>query len=101
MQTISLTSFVSWVWSCAVTLSLLFLAPWNYASCIRLNDEKYHKFLNETLYNWTQNDVRTRESISVGVAYGTDGDLVNALLLGIAVQEPAILNDPKPLIFFE
>lgn len=60
-----------------------------------------HKFLNEILYNWTQNDVRTRESISVGVAYGTDVDLVKALLFGIAIQEPAILNEPKPQIFFE
>ncbi|WP_298515596.1 mechanosensitive ion channel domain-containing protein [uncultured Kordia sp.] len=60
-----------------------------------------HKFLNEILYNWTQNDVRTRESINVGVAYGTDVDLVKALLFGIAVQDPAILNDPKPQIFFE
>ncbi|EDP94861.1 mechanosensitive ion channel domain-containing protein [Kordia algicida OT-1] len=60
-----------------------------------------HKFLSEILYNWTQNDVMTRESISVGVAYGTDIDLVKALLLGIAVQDQAILNEPKPTIFFE
>ncbi|MEM6720388.1 MAG: mechanosensitive ion channel domain-containing protein [Bacteroidota bacterium] len=60
-----------------------------------------HKFLNETLYNWTQNDVRTRESVSIGVAYGTDIDLVQALLFGIAAQDEAILNDPKPTIFFE
>lgn len=60
-----------------------------------------HKFLTEILYNWTQNDVMTRESISIGVAYGTDVDLVKALLLGIAMQEPAILNEPKPTIFFE
>ncbi len=60
-----------------------------------------HKFLNEILHNWTQNDVRTRESIEVGVAYGTDVDLVKALLFGIAVQDKAILNAPKPSIFFE
>lgn len=59
-----------------------------------------HKFLSEILYNWTQNDVMTRESIDVGVAYGTDVDLVKALLLGIAMQEEAILNDPKPTVFF-
>ncbi|WP_420574372.1 mechanosensitive ion channel family protein [Kordia sp.] len=59
-----------------------------------------HKFLSEILYNWTQNDVMTRESISVGVAYGTDVDLVKAFLLGIAMQDPAILNEPKPTVFF-
>lgn len=60
-----------------------------------------HKFLNEILYNWTQNNEVTREFVDVGVAYGTDVDLVKALLLGIAVQEEAILNIPKPMVFFE
>lgn len=70
------------------------------------NDDKIlvipnHKFLSEILYNWTQNNDVTREFVDVGVAYGTDVDLVKALLLGIAVQEEAILNTPKPLVFFE
>lgn len=59
-----------------------------------------HKFLNEILYNWTQNHEVTREFVDVGVAYGTDIDLVKALLLGIAMQEEAILNEPKPDVFF-
>lgn len=70
------------------------------------NDDKIlvipnHKFLSEILYNWTQNNEVTREFVEVGVAYGTDVDLVKALLLGIAVQEEAILNNPKPIVFFE
>ncbi|WP_353779483.1 mechanosensitive ion channel domain-containing protein [Winogradskyella sp. 3972H.M.0a.05] len=60
-----------------------------------------HKFLNEILYNWTQNNEVTREFVDVGVAYGTDIDLVKALLLGIAVQDEAILNNPEPNVFFE
>lgn len=60
-----------------------------------------HKFLSEILHNWTQNDEVTRESIDVGVAYGTDVDLVKALLLGIVLQEEAILNKPEPQVFFE
>jgi len=60
-----------------------------------------HKFLNEILYNWTQNHEITREYVDVGVAYGTDIDLVKALLLGIAMQEKAILNAPKPDVFFQ
>lgn len=59
-----------------------------------------HKFLNEILYNWTQNYDVTREFVDVSVAYGTDVDLVKALLLGIAMQEQAILNQPKPNVFF-
>ncbi|MEP5339504.1 MAG: mechanosensitive ion channel domain-containing protein [Algibacter sp.] len=70
------------------------------------NDDKMlvipnHKFLSEILYNWTQNNEVTREFVDVGVAYGTDVDLVKALLLGIAMQEDAILNDPRPTVFFE
>lgn len=70
------------------------------------NDDKIlvipnHKFLSEILYNWTQNNEVTREFVDVGVAYGTDVDLVKALLLGIAVQEKAILNNPEPLVFFD
>jgi len=70
------------------------------------NDDKIlvipnHKFLSEILYNWTQNNEVTREFVDIGVAYGTDVDLVKALLLGIAVQEKAILNNPEPSVFFE
>ena len=60
-----------------------------------------HKFLTEILYNWTQNSEITRESVSVGVAYNSDVNLVKALLLGIAIQEEAILNEPQPNVFFE
>ena len=70
------------------------------------NDDKIlvipnHKFLNEILYNWTQNNEVTREFVDLGVAYGTDVNLVKALLLGIALQEKAILNNPEPSVFFE
>ena len=60
-----------------------------------------HKFLSEILYNWTQNNEVTRESVSVGVAYNSDVNVVKALLLGIALQEEAILNDPQPNVCFE
>ena len=70
------------------------------------NDDKIliipnHKFLNEILYNWTQNNEVTREYIDVGVAYGTDIVLVKALLLGITLQEERILNKPEPNVFFQ
>jgi len=60
-----------------------------------------HKFLSEILYNWTQNHAVTREHVDVGVSYDSDIDLVKALLLGIALQENAILNTPEPNVFFE
>ena len=35
-----------------------------------------HKFLTESLFNWTQNGVQTTEEVTVGVAYGSDVQLV-------------------------
>jgi small-conductance mechanosensitive channel len=34
-----------------------------------------HLYLENSLYNWTQNGTTTRESVSVGVAYGSDVQL--------------------------
>ena len=38
-----------------------------------------HKFISNTIYNFTQNHKTTRESVKVGVAYGSDVDLVKTL----------------------
>ena len=35
-----------------------------------------HKFLSDVLFNWTQNSTIIRESVEVGVAYGSDTELV-------------------------
>jgi len=60
-----------------------------------------HKFLTETVYNWTQNHKTTRESVSVGVAYGSDTKLVTALLLKSLEGQANILKNPKPFVLFE
>lgn len=70
------------------------------------NDDKIlvipnHKFLTEILYNWTQNNQVTREFVDIGVAYGTNIDVVKGLLLEIAEQEERILNNPESMVFFE
>lgn len=59
-----------------------------------------HKYLTSTLYNWTQNGKITRESIDIGVAYGSDVNLVKELLLKIAVENDKILQYPEPLVLF-
>jgi small-conductance mechanosensitive channel len=60
-----------------------------------------HKYLNYSLYNWTQNDTITRESISIGVAYGSDITLVKELLLKTAKEHPKVLSSPPPMVLFE
>lgn len=59
-----------------------------------------HKFMASILYNWTENGTLTRESIMVGVAYGSDVDRVRELLLEVANQHRMVLKKPLPVVLF-
>ena len=59
-----------------------------------------HTYLTNTLYNWTQNGNVTRENITVGVAYGSDVQLVKELLLNAANSTVGVLKSPEPTVFF-
>ena len=59
-----------------------------------------HKFMASILYNWTENGTLTRESIMVGVAYGSDLDRVRELLLEVANQHRMVLKKPLPVVLF-
>ncbi|PIE49619.1 MAG: mechanosensitive ion channel protein MscS [Flavobacteriales bacterium] len=59
-----------------------------------------HFYLTNMLYNWTQNGEITREEISVGVAYGSDVELVREVLLKATQLVEGILQTPPPGIFF-
>ena len=59
-----------------------------------------HLYLTNSLYNWTQNGTVTRESITIGVAYGSDVQLVKKLLIQAASTHPQILSEPEPLVLF-
>ncbi|QMU63819.1 MAG: mechanosensitive ion channel [Flavobacteriaceae bacterium] len=60
-----------------------------------------HKFMTQSLYNWTQNGNKTVESVEVGVAYGTDVQKVKEILLKIAVEHPMILKDNRTDVLFD
>ncbi|VXC22825.1 Mechanosensitive ion channel protein MscS [Flavobacterium sp. 9AF] len=60
-----------------------------------------HKFMMDTLFNWTQNSFTNREQVDVGVAYGSDVELVRTLLLQCAQNADNVLNEPEPLVLFE
>ncbi|GGG29153.1 mechanosensitive ion channel protein MscS [Dokdonia pacifica] len=60
-----------------------------------------HKFLTEKVYNWTQNHKTTRESVSVGVAYGSDTARVSQLLLKSLEGQEGVLKHPEPFVLFE
>jgi len=59
-----------------------------------------HLYLTNSLYNWTQNGSTTRESVTVGVAYGSDVQLVKKLLLQAASGHANVLPQPEPTVFF-
>jgi len=59
-----------------------------------------HLYLTNTLYNWTENGTNTRESITVGVAYGSDTELVKTILLEVAEQNEHVFKHPEPMVLF-
>ncbi|MDA0701129.1 MAG: mechanosensitive ion channel, partial [Bacteroidetes bacterium] len=60
-----------------------------------------HKFLTDTIFNYTQNHKQTRVTVQVGVAYGSDTQLVKSLLLGCVTGDSRILSRPKPFVLFD
>lgn len=59
-----------------------------------------HLYLTNSLYNWTQNGSSTRESVEVGVAYGSDVELVKKVLLEAASSSELVFVDPPPSVVF-
>ena len=59
-----------------------------------------HLYLTNILFNWTENGTETRESVNVGVAYGSDVELVKQILLDIAKAQPTVLKSPEPNVLF-
>jgi len=59
-----------------------------------------HLYLTNSLYNWTENGTNTRENITVGVAYGSDVELVKNTLLEIAKANKSVLASPEPMVLF-
>lgn len=59
-----------------------------------------HLYLTNSLYNWTQNGNTTRESVEVGVAYGSDVKLVEKLLLEATNDNINVLDFPEPRVLF-
>jgi len=57
-------------------------------------------FVTEQIINWSLQDTITRVIIKVGVAYGSDVAKVRELLMQIAKNNPRVLKDPEPLVFF-
>ena len=57
-------------------------------------------FITERVVNWALTSSMTRLVISVGVAYGSDLELVKRLLLQAAEENEVVLKDPAPAAYF-
>lgn len=60
-----------------------------------------HKFMNEVLLNWTQNEYSNRESVTLGVGYSSDVELVKKLLIECASSTEGVLQNEPILVYFE
>ncbi len=58
------------------------------------------KFIDSPVTNWTYGDKRVRFRIPVGVAYGSDVELVRRTLIEAGEEDPHTLEDPAPSVFF-
>jgi potassium efflux system protein len=66
------------------------------ASLIIPNSE----MLSNKVTNWSFQDPKVRRQVDVGVAYGSDIQLVRKILLQIAAEMPEVLADPAPWVDF-
>jgi len=57
-------------------------------------------FITGQLINWSLTDTITRVTLKLGVDYGSDLDLVRTLLLKAAQDNPRVLKDPAPIVYF-
>ncbi len=67
------------------------------ASLIIPNSE----MISNKVTNWSFKDPRLRRNITVGVAYGSNTELVRETLLEIAKEHPKVLKKPKPDVLFD
>jgi small-conductance mechanosensitive channel len=58
------------------------------------------RFIEQSVVNWSHGDPKVRINVSVGVAYGTDTELVKSTLLAVALANPDALKEPEPQVFF-
>lgn len=57
-------------------------------------------FVTERLVNWALTSSMTRLILKIGVAYGSDLELVKKLLLQAAEENDRVLKDPAPVAYF-
>lgn len=57
-------------------------------------------FVTDQLINWSLNDTITRVIVKIGLAYESDLAMARKLMMQAAVENPRVLRDPEPQLFF-
>jgi small-conductance mechanosensitive channel len=58
------------------------------------------KLINEVVINWSHLEKKTRFKVEVGVAYGSDVELVKKVLLECASSHKLVSSNPTPVVRF-
>jgi small-conductance mechanosensitive channel len=58
------------------------------------------KFVEDNVINWTMGSEQVRLLLKIGVAYGTDVELIKNILLKVAAAQNDVLKDPPPKVRF-
>ena len=58
------------------------------------------QFINQTVINWSHGDPTIRIHVPVGVAYGSDVELVTQTLYQVAAEDEGVLQQPAPEVRF-
>lgn len=59
------------------------------------------KFISDSVINWSHMEKKSRFLVSVGVAYGSDAELVRKILIECALQHKEVANKPEPFVKLE
>lgn len=60
-----------------------------------------HKFITDTVCNFTQNSRSTRQSVTVRVPLDADVEKVRSILIACAKSQDEILKEPEPFVYLE
>lgn len=58
------------------------------------------KLISDNVINWSHNEKTTRFRVDVGVAYGSDVDLVEKVLMQVAKDHPDVSGNREPFVRF-
>jgi small-conductance mechanosensitive channel len=58
------------------------------------------EFISSPVTNWSHGDPKVRLRLAIGVAYGSDVDKLERLMVEVALAHPSTLKDPAPKLFF-